>query len=387
MNDNILTDRLRAADPFAPTSVAPPARARDPQLLLDEVTVGPSGSGPARRPSARRPAILRHVPQLVAAAAVALVALGTIVVSPWSTPTATAEVVSVAQQTEAAGGGQVDGTISVAASPEGVSGTTTFSLRYSEGDFDLSLQDEDGDRRFVGVGDVLYTKDAGAPSFVRSDRAEDDEIETGTGVAAAGVGADGVVALLEQTEGVTATQTGDGATTYRGQVSRDQLVGLDQLPPGPSFLLGIEGRVEYPDTVEVTVEASGNRLERLVLGLVGETPAGRTDVTIVTSFSDPRPEPVIAAPGAADIQVDDGSCYGYASGDGGSVESAGCARLLEVVDEFAVQNPYHPCLQLPSSGDAAEQEQAFIGCLDEQGEPEVADAYRDYVAGVPVANR
>lgn len=165
-------------------------------------------------------------------------------------------------------------------------------------DFDLTTRDGQGETRLIGVGDVVHTQLPGSSAFVRADRAEDSFLLEGFGIAAAGAGPDGLVALVEQTDDVTVTDSVGGVRTFRGTVAVEDLAGLDELPPGASFLADPARLRDYPDAVTVTIDVSGGLLSRLELRMFGDTTAGRTDITVTTTFSDletdqdmPRPCP------------------------------------------------------------------------------------------------
>lgn len=392
MNDTTMTAALRAADPFAATSAATPLRSRDPRQLFDEITAGQVGSGsgqdaPGHRLPARRAGAWRRLPRVVslAAAAGVVAVVAAAVLSPWSTtPAAAAEAIAAAQQTEAGSSGRVVGDIQIVASPDGDSDvpggrsgiTAGFTLLYSEGNFDLTTTDGNGASRLIGIGDARYIQQAGTPTFTRADSEQDRFLEDGFGIAAAGAGPDGLVALVEQTQDVTVTGIGDGVRRFRGTVGVPALAGQDELPPGASFFADPARLQGYPDTVAVTMDVSGGLLQRLELRMFGDTSAGRTDLTVTTTFSRLGSDQRITAPTAEQLQAEDGSCRINATGDGGFTESAGCRPLLAVIDDFRTQNPDNRCAQLDGG-------QAFLQCLEEAGETEVARAYRAYRLAFP----
>lgn len=397
MNDDMINAALREADPFSSSSAAIPLRARDPQEMLAEITAGQVGSGSRReRPGQRQRALAagswrrlpRAVPVAAAAAGVAVLA-ATVLANPWATtPAAAAEAVAAARQTEADTSGQVVGDIRIVSSPDGDSDvpggrsdiSAGFTLLYSDGDFDLTTVDGHGATRLIGVGDSRYTQLPGASTFVRVDSPEDLFLEDGFGIATAGAGPDGLVALVEQTEDVTVADAGDGVRRFRGTVRVQALAGLDPLPPGASFFADPARLEGYPDTVAVTIDVRGGLLRRLELRVLGDTDAGHTDLTVTTTFSDLEPARRITAPSAGEIQVEEGTCRIAAAGDGGFTESAGCQALLQTVDDFRAQNPDHPCVEIDGG-------QAFLRCLDDHGVTEVARAYRTYLAAFPPGTR
>ncbi len=401
MNDDTMTAALRDADPFAATSAAPPLRARDPQEMFTTITAGggaAAGSlqddrgqkyqalaaaplGPWRRPA--------HALSLAAAAAVVAVFTAAVLANPWATTSAAAAAaISAARQTEAQDSGRVVGDIQAVSSPDGdadVPGgrsgiTAGFTLLYSGGDFDLTTRDGNGATRLIGVGDARYSQQAGAPTFVRTDSADDRFLEDGFGIAAAGAGPEGLVALVEQTDDVNATDRGDGVRRFRGTVRVRALAGLDQLPPGASFFADPARLQGYPDTVAVTIDVVGGLLSRLELRMLGDTDAGHTDLTVTTTFSGLGTDQRVTAPAAKRIQAEDDTCRTTATGDGGLTESAGCQALLQPIDDFRAQNPDHPCVKVEGG-------QAFLRCLDDNGVTEVARAYRAYLAALPPGTR
>lgn len=394
MSDTDPLDLLRAADP-SPEHSTPEPRTT-PEVLFEQITTNTTATDHASVDSHSPRSSRRWRPTVAmpaAAAVVAIVVGGAVLVQPGKTPPASALVAEAAATSAGFEAGRVAVTVDIVELPDDdTTGSFMLDYRFDDGDFALSfetsvfeeLSGEDdveiGDIDIRGIGDELFSSFEESASFVVSPRSEETEsIEALFGFQPTSMEPGTVVALLEQTDDFEAVTTDDGTAIYRGSVKVATLeeLGAGSLPAGLTLLADPDTpNDDLPDTLGVDVVVTDGLLDTLTIEIDGESELGYTKGTITTTFSEyGEPQDIVAPP--ADQISDEAAAF-----PGGMPE--GFEEALAVLEEMESRRPglcseifgdLDPELEALDDELIAQLEE-FPACLEAAGEQEAADAFR-----------
>lgn len=405
MNDNSehddLFDELRAANPFVAKGPTPDTTA-SPEALFKEITMQPHDTPIPRRNPAAAPAQWWRRPMIAAPTALALVAIiaiGALVASTVNAPSAYALVTEAAQRSASFESGRVRVEIELREVPDDTSGTfvldsvfdgDNFSFTMDLSEFDSGFdgaQDEPYQLSILRVDDTMYSSIPGLTAdgqFLAQPATADDTLsENFLGpINPESLTPGAIVAILERADDFTEINSTGDTTSYRGSVPVTVLqeIGPGDLPPGLALLAEGGPTDDLPETITVTATITDGRIDQLVIDVIGDTPAGYTDVTIITTFSELGEAQNIVAP-PVDQQITMGDL------DEGLMEPpAGFEEAIDVLDELDERRPglceeafaefdeqaASETLEL----DFEQMAENFATCLEDAGEPEAAEAFR-----------
>jgi len=379
--DDELFEQLRAANPHVAGDSPQPKTSQ--RARFEEITMQPHETHAPRLNPASAPAPWWRRPMVAAPSALALIAVlavGALIFSTVTAPSAYALVNEAAQNAATYDSGQATVTIELREIPDDeVTGSFTWQHRYEGDNFQmiqdmsgLDMGDEldiDGEEFTLNhfemrrVDGVTYT---GAPfvgdpdSFMVAPDSEDIWDDVGFGFDPATISPEAISALLAKADGVTEVTSNDNVTVFSATIQRDVLVdvGAENLPLGLSLLA--EGDdTDLPESLGLTITVNDEVLQEIAVEIVGDT--------------------AVVAPPADKIISEDEMMDDFGIPEG--LEDA-----IAVLDELEERRPdlcneifegaFEEGAEIPD-GEAFEAiNDTFGQCLLDADEPEAAEAWK-----------
>ncbi len=383
-----LFNELRAANPYLDEGSTPTTKT-SASARFEEITMQAHETTPSTRrniatvtePWWRRPMVAAPS----ALALVAILVVGVFIFSAVTAPSAYALVNEAAQTSASFDSGKVTIDFDLREVPDDAGGGYGLEYRYDGDDFHLFI---DGSAfgsggepmTIIEVDGATYSQIPGMTSpgqFVTADAAGvGNELLSplGLGVDRSTISPDSIVGILEGADDFAELDDTDGVVSYRGTIATSVIseIGTENLPTGLSLFA--EGGIDdLPKTLGITATVKDGLIQTLVVDVVGDTPSGYTDATVTTTFSELGEPQNIVAPSADQI-VDFDPLAEFAGIEG--MEAA-----LEVLDELEARRP-GLCAEVTDGFDSASDPETFeaqiidfLNCLDDEGEPEAAEAF------------